>query len=136
MNDAPPRSGRVAPAFVAFLATAAGYWLALECVLWLPQRIFWGAPGSMRVIGGLVMPGVLLFLGFIQRGRSPAVHAALVALAFAGALAETLAHSPHRPDAAALALVRMMTYAYAGAALHAAVLNATLAFHAPAAKSD
>ncbi|MBI3564874.1 MAG: hypothetical protein HY079_06740, partial [Elusimicrobia bacterium] len=109
--------------------------VALLLALWLPLRLLGNGLGVLRVIGGLVMPGVLLLLGWRQRGRSPALHALFIALAFAGTLALSVARvhllpAPLLADGAARALIRMMTYAYAGAALHAAVLNALAAFRA------
>jgi hypothetical protein len=121
------------PAFVAFASTAAYYWLALIGVLWLPLHLLGNGLGPLRVIGGLLMPGVLLALGWRQRGRGLAIHGILVMMAFAGALAEAVARrallpAPLLADETARALIRMMTYAYAGAALHAAVLNASFVF--------
>ncbi|MBI3566367.1 MAG: hypothetical protein HY079_14320 [Elusimicrobia bacterium] len=130
-----PETRSAAPAFLSFVGTAAAYWLALVVALWLPLWFLGNGLGPLRVIGGLIMPGVLLLMGWRQRGRSPALHALFIALAFAGSLASSVARhallpAPLLADAAARALIRMMTYAYAGAALHAAILNAVAAYRA------
>jgi len=130
MSEPSSETRPLAPAFAAFFAAAAGYWLVLMATLWLPLRLLGRGLGPLRFVGGLLMPGVLLALGAWQRGRAPALHSILVLLAFGGALAESVAHRGAPHDAAARALMRMMTYAYAGAALHAAITNAAVAFRA------
>lgn len=127
------------PAFLAFASAAAGYWLALVVALWLPLHLLGNHLGALRVIGGLIMPGILLVLGSRQTGRGPAVHALLIALAFGGALAMSISRDLGLPaflraDESARALIRMMTYAYAGAALHAAILSAVVAYRASPAR--
>ena len=138
MRPRPRESRPLGPAFAAFFGAAGAYGLALAAALWLPLHVLGNGPGPQRAIGALLMPGVLLILGWRQKTHGLVLHAALIAAAFAGAWFEGAAMRRLMPEpllagAASRALIRMMIYAYCGAALHAAIRNSMAAFRSPAA---